>query len=297
MSITTTSSLGDTLPTIIEEARHTENFLEVASKLVWVINKKLHSGLTTNLPYWGTATATGLTEGVDMSNPQTMVDTNVPITPAEVGAQILITDKVVRDNQEDVIRAAGVILGNSMVVKRENDLLTLIASATTTLGGASTTLTLGIIAASQALLSGNAIASGGPAPKPYVFIHHPFALLDIVDVFTPLGAVAGTPLAAAGAAGSLADDYLRNYWVGRIFGMNVYESGNFTIASTGVKGGVFASGRGGGLVLVTAKEWDIKPDPDPSLRATELNIVGEYGVAVYLAGWIVGTHADVTTPA
>ena len=34
--------------------------------------------------YWGIVTAQALTEGVDMANPQSMADTNVPVTPAEV---------------------------------------------------------------------------------------------------------------------------------------------------------------------------------------------------------------------
>ena len=294
MPTTTTSVLADTIPTVIEEARFTEQYKEVLSKLCWRINKPLHDGSTINLPYFGTVSANALSEGVDMVSPQAMTDTNVQLTPAEVGAQILLTYKLARDNQEDIIRAAGRILGDAMVSKRESDLAGQLDDATTSLGAAAETLTLGKISAAWALLSGNALSAGGPAPKPYVMVHHPFVLLDLVDVFTPLSPAA----ASAGISTAMGDDALLNYTIGRIFGMTVYESGNISIDSADdAKGGVFASGRGGGLVLATAKEWDVRPQDDESLRATELNIVGEYAVGEYLAGWVVELYNDAEDPA
>ena len=129
--------------------------------MCWNIKKELHKGSTINVPYFGTVTAQGLTEGVDMANPQEMEDTNVQITPGEVGCQIVITDKCVRDDQEDIIRAAGRILGDAMEVKRDTDLLGELDDATTALGG-SGALTMGIIAAARALLSGNAVSVEAP---------------------------------------------------------------------------------------------------------------------------------------
>ena len=294
MPITTTSVLADTIPTVIEEARFTEQYKEVLSKLCWRITKDLHDGSTVNLPYFGTVTANALSEGVDMVSPQAMTDTNVQLTPAEVGAQIVLTYKMARDNQEDVIRAAGRILGDAMVSKREGDLAGQLDDATTSLAGTGTALTLGHLAAAWATLSGVSLANGGPAPKPYVVVHHPFVLLDMVDVFTPTAPAAGS----AGIPSAVGDDALRNYNIGRIFGMDVYESGNISIdSSPDAKGGVFAAGRGGGLVLATAKEWDVRPQDDESMRATELNIVGEYAVGEYLAGWIVELFNDATAPA
>ena len=293
MPITTTSVLADTIPTVIEEARFTEQYKEVLSKLCWRITKDLHDGSPVNLPYFGTVTANALSEGIDMVSPQAMTDTIVQLTPAEVGAQIVLTYKMARDNQEDIIRAAGRILGDAMVSKRESDLAGQLDDATTSLAGTGTALTLGHLAAAWATLSGVSLANGGPAPKPYVVVHHPFVLLDMVDVFTPTAPAA----ASAGIPSSVGDDALRNYNVGRIFGMNVYESGNISIdSSPDAKGGVFAAGRGGGLVLATAKEWDVRPQDDESLRATELNIVGEYAVGEYLAGWMVELYNDASDP-
>ena len=77
------------------------------------------------------------------------------------------------DATYDVKAAAGKILGAAMEKKRDVDLLGQLSDGTTDLGG-SADLTMGFVAAARALLAGNATTSGGPAPLPYVLVHHPF---------------------------------------------------------------------------------------------------------------------------
>ncbi|KKN71824.1 hypothetical protein LCGC14_0416780 [marine sediment metagenome] len=296
MAITTDTVLADTVPTVLEKARFTQRFKAVMASLCWNIRKELHDGKNVNVPYFGTVVASSLTEGVDMADSEDMEDTLVTITPAEVGCKIILTDKLVRDNNEDIKGAAGRILGEAMEYKRDVDLLGQLDDATTSLGSTSTTGTMGAIAAARALLSGNAVSAGGPAPMPYAFVHHPFALLDLVDVLTPVQTLSWYPQATQ--VPSLADEVLRNYTMGKLFGMPVIEDGNLDIStSSSGKGGVFATGEGGALILATADEWSIEPERDASLRATELNVVGEYGVGEYLAGWMVEILWDATTPA
>lgn len=295
MAVTTDSVMADTVPTILENARFTEQFEAIMSGLVWRIRKELHDGKNVNVPYFGTVTARALTEGVDMTTSETMSDTLVTVTPAEVGCKIIVTDKLVRDDKEDIKAAAGRILGDAMELKRDQDLLALLASGTNSLGSGGT-MTLGQVAAARAILKGNPVSSGGPAPGRLAMVHHPYTMLDLVDVFTPLVPAAGTTQSAAGA---LADDVIRNYSVGRLFGMPCIEDGNIDITTTAgtAKGGVFSVGEGGSIILATANEWSVEPERDASLRATELNVVGEYGVGQYLAGWTVTLNHDATTPA
>ncbi len=291
MAITTDTVLADTVPTVLEKARFTAQFKAIMASLCWNIRKELHDGKDVNVPYFGTVTASGLTEGVDMTASQDMADTLVTITPAEVGCKIILTDKLVRDNNEDIKSAAGRILGDAMELKRDSDLIGQLDDGTNTLGGGSTA-TMGQIAAGRALLAGNAVASGGPAPQPYAVVMHPFVTLDLVDVLTPLIPTTDqTPVTSI----SLADQVVRNYTIGRLFGMPIIEDGNISTSTS--KGGCFATGEGGGLILATADEWSVEPERDASLRATELNVVGEYGVGEYLAGWIVELYHDASTPA
>jgi len=263
------------------------------SSLVWRIAKKLHDGKNTNIPVWGNISAHLLNEAVDMVASETMDDTLVTITPQEVGCKLIITDKVQRDNNEDVKSAAGRLLGNAMEVKRDQDLLGLFSSASTTLG-AGGAATLGQVAAARAILKGNPVSSGGPAPGGLAYVIHPYVELDLADVFTPVIPAAGTTTAMGS---SLTDDVLKNYMVGRIMGMPLIEDGNIAAAAGTCHGGIFATGEGGGIILATANEWSVEPERDASLRATELNIVGEYGVGVYNSVWIVDMNHDATLPA
>lgn len=303
MAITTDTVLADTVPTVLEKARFTAQFKAIMASLCWNIRKQLHDGKNVNVPYFGTVTASSLTEGVDMADSQDMEDTLVTITPAEVGCKIILTDKLVRDNNEDIKGAAGRILGDAMEYKRDYDLLGQFDDGTNTLGAAAAALTMGQCAAARALLAGNPVSAGGPAPMPYAIVQHPFVLLDLVDVLTPLApygvvGTAGTALSSMQSPGiALSDEILRNYTIGKLFGMPVIEDGNLDRSTaTSCKGACFATGEGGALILVTADEWSIEPERDASLRATELNVVGEYGVGEYLAGWIVTLDMDATTP-
>ena len=298
---TTTGELGDTIPTIIEEAQFTQQFKAIMRPLVWNIPKG--KGSNVNIPYFGGATSRQLTEGVDMVNDEKMVDTNVQITPYEAGLKIILTDNVIEDDNEALIRAAGVLLGDAYEKKRDTDLTERMDSAASSLASSANALTMGDIAACRATLLGTVSASGGPAPTPYVCVIHPFHELDLVDVLTPLTpfgfiTTAGTALAAMQAPGlSMAEDALRNYSIGRLFGMPVLTDGNIALTAVSAKGGVFAAGQRGGIVYVSAREPTIKPTRDESLRGWELVYAGRYGVGNFHTAWTVELWADATAPA
>jgi hypothetical protein len=293
MPITDTSALGDTIPTIIEEAQFTMQFKAIMRGLCWNIKKG--KGSTVNVPYFGEATSNQLQEGVDMTASEQMVDTNVQVTPYEAGLKIILTKTVVEDDNEDLIRAAGTLLGDAYEKKVDVDLAEKLVNGTNTLGGASTTLTMGHLAAARAILAGNPTTNLGPAPTPYVAVLHPYQALDIVDVVTPLLPAAGNTQSVGSA---MFDDILRNYSVGRLFGMPIIEDGNlpFIAGSTDIKAGVFAQGQRGALIYVPARQPQIEEEYDASLRGWELNYVGRYGCGNYAAGWLATLHIDATTP-
>jgi N4-gp56 family major capsid protein len=296
MATTKLTELTDTIPTIIEEAQYTSQFKAVMRGLAW--NVKKGKGTTVNIPYFNEAVSHKLNEGVDMTTSETMQDTNVQITPYEAGLKIILTDNVIEDNNEDLIRAAGRLLGDGFEKKRDEDLLARLDNATVSMGASGSTMTMGYIAAARAQLQGNATSTGGPAPSPFVAVIHPFQELDIVDVVTPW-VVAATSVAGFQAQpGSLSADVLANYSIGKLFGIPIVCDGNLSIDSADdTKGGVFAMGFGGGIVYVSAREPSIEEERDASLRGWELNYVGRYGVGNYLNGWTVELYTDASTPA
>jgi len=298
---TTTAELTDTIPTIISEAKFTEQHKAIMRPLCWNIKKG--KGSTVNIPYFGEAVSRQLTEGVDITTTETMQDTNVQVTPYEAGLKIILTKNVVEDDNEDLIRAAGRILGDAYEKKLDEDLLARFDNGTTSLGGAGTTITMGHIASSRALLAGNPTSSGGPAPSPYVAVHHPYVELDLVDILTPLkpfGVIttAGTALAAMQASAiDKANNVINQYSIGSIFGMPFIIDGNLSIdSSDDAKGGVFARGDSGGIIYVSARGADVEQEYDQSLRGWELVYVGRYGVGNYLNAWTVELYNDAATP-
>ncbi len=299
MAITSLAELGDTIPTIIEEAQYTAQFKAVMRPLCWKIKKG--KGTTVNVPYFGEVTANRLNDGQDMTQSETMADTNVQITPYEAGLKIILTDNVIEDDNEDLIRAAGVLLGDAYEKLVDKDLLSDLDNGTNSLGGAGTTATLGHFAAGRAILNGNPTTSGGPAPMPYAAVIHPFTEIDIVDVLTPI-----VPTVAAGTAtidgmqaigSQLADEVIRKYSIGRLFGMPVITDGNLPAdTADDCKGGIFSTGQRGGIIYVPAREPKVEDERDASLRGWELNYVGRYGHGNYLNGWTVELYHDAATP-
>ena len=293
---TTIGELGDTIPTIIEEAQYTQQFKAIMRPLAWNIPKG--KGTTVNVPYFGEVVSRKLTEGVDMTTDEKMTDTNVQITPYEAGLKIILTDVVVEDDNEALIRAAGNLLGDAYEKKRDIDLLERIDNGTNSLCGSGNALAMGHIAAARALLMGNATTDGGPAPTPYVCVIHPFQELDLVDILTPIvPVVLAASIGYQAMGGGLTDDVIKNYSIGKLFGMPVITDGNLALTAVSAKGGVFASGQRGGIIYVSAREPSVKPTRDESLRGWELVYAGRYGVGNYLNGWTVELWADATTPA
>ncbi|MFA5379994.1 MAG: hypothetical protein WC455_29810 [Dehalococcoidia bacterium] len=294
MAITQLAQVQDTINTIHEEAEFTAQHKAVMRGLVWNI-KASKGQTTTNVPYFGEAVSHPLTEGNDMVSSETMEDTNVPITPGEHGLKIVLTDSAIEDDNEDLKRAAGTVLGDAYEKERDELLLGQLDDATNSLAGAGTTLTMGHIAAARALLAGNPTSAGGPAPTPYVAVIHPFQELDIVDVLTPVVPAAGTTNVTGTA---FTDEVLKNYSIARLFGMPIISDGNLPIDSgADAKAGVFAAGKRGAIIYVEKRRAEIEPERDASLRGWELNYVGRYGYGEYMPGWIVELHTDASTPA
>ena len=293
MAITGLAELGDTIPTIIARAHFQEDFDSVMRGLCW--NYSADKGTTTNIPYWGKLTANVLSEKIDMTTAETIEDTNVQITPYEVGLKTILTYNAIEDDNEDMKSVAGKLMGSAYETKRDVDLLSQFADAASALAGSANALTMGHIAAARATLLANS-AAGGKAPLPYVCVIHPNHELDLVDVITPVIPAAGSGMYAS----PFSDDVLRNYSIGRLFGMPIVVDGNIALAvsaNVSARGGVFSAGEGGGIIYVEKRGPTVMPDDDPSARGIELNYVGRYGVGEFFSAWVVGLNADATPPA
>jgi hypothetical protein len=218
------------------------------------------------IPKFGTVTAKDLTDGVDMTEAQSLTITGTTHETDEAGCKIVITKKLRNQLKEDAYRAAGKVIGNAMAKKIDQDGLTLFSGLDTSLGGAGTTFSIDYMLAAVSQCMGQS----EPIPDPIYCVIHPYQLHEIVD------------LLATPSTNTVSDEIftaaLKQYWRGneKLFGVPVFSTGNISVDSLDdAYGAVFSK-----LAFIYLVGWE--PDTwveyDGSLRGWEIGIVADYGM-------------------
>jgi len=213
---------------------------------------------TLSIPKVGQMEAADLTDGVDMVNSQDIGMTVDQVDTEEVGLKVILTDKLVRQLNQDVWAIVGRQVGDAMGRKKDKDLIALLDSLTATNDGTDA-LTLAFYAAVATIL--NAV----PAPKPINCVVHPYQAHPLKTAV----AVSGTyPLPQAG----LTVDMIKDWHVGTWAAVPCFEDGNITLATT-AKGGMFSRSC---LGYLQSKADGSERQRDASLRGSELVMVSDY---------------------
>lgn len=209
--------------------------------------------------------AIDLTDGVDMTQETALTISGSTRTTAEAGCKVIITKKLRNQLKEDAYVAAGKIIGNMMGRKIDTDGVSLFSGLNTSIGAASTTLTLGHLAAAISQLLGQS----EPVPQPYVFVHHPYTINALVDQIT-------VPSATLAFPDSLSLPMLREYWKGqeKLYGVNVFIDGNI-VSGSACYGALFAPEA---LVYLVGWEPENWVEEDKSLRGWEIGVVADYSM-------------------
>ena len=284
---TTTGALADSLPTVIAAARLVREQEGVMPQLVDKQTLGEGIGLTWNEVSLSKLTATSITESTQLDNPQQISDTLFSITPTVVGIHTLITDRVAARISKNVYARLGALAQNAIQRKKDEDGLTVLDGASTSLGGAGTTLTSGIIAAGVTRISSNTTEPGNP---PFRCVLHGFQIKDIYDEIV---AGVGTYPVDEGLTARVFTEGFR----GMIAGAQVYEDGNITIdSSDDAKGGVFAQEA---IVLVQGRQPRAETRREPHIGggATSMFLYDEYAYGERSAGnWLYEIYSDATAP-
>lgn len=284
MAGSTTVTLNDLLPTIVQEALFVANERSIMRGLVKNYQLGMAQGKTIQVPIYPVQTAATLTEGNEFDN--TVVSTDVAsFSVAQVGIRTMVTDLALQASASNVVADLGQLFGNAIAKKIDQDLMALFSSFTTnTIGSSTTTITPALVMQAITKLKSSGVPSEG-----MVAVLHPSIAYDLKSALT----TTGNTNFASGAYGDVANEAMRMGYIGQLFGVQVYESSN--LANTGTAGdfvnGVFHRDA---LGLGIMRDIQIETQRRASFLGTDVVASAMYGAGVVYEGYGVAATFDST---
>jgi N4-gp56 family major capsid protein len=216
MAGSTTSTLDDLLPSIIQEAMFVASERSIMRGLVRNYTLAPGQGKTVNVPIYPNQTAAALTEGDEVSN-TAVSTTTATITIAPVAIRTMVTDLAVQQSSSNVIADLGRLFGEAIARKMDKDLTALFASFSAGAGDYTGNITVAAIFEQAAKLRALGVDMSGVA-----CVLHPEIAYSLKAALTTTGATAFT----AGAFGDVANEAMRMGYVGQLAGLPIYETSN-----------------------------------------------------------------------
>lgn len=224
MAGSTTTTLNDLLPEIIQEAMFVASERSIMRGLVKNYTLAPAQGTHVNVPIYPIQTAAAVTEGDEVTN--TAVSTNTAqLTITPVAIRTLLTDLARTAAASNVVADLGKLFGEAVARKMDTDLTALFGSLNAGFGNGTAQITAADIFKAVAKLKAAAVPTEG-----MVCVLHPEIAYDLKAALTTSG---NTPF-TAGAYSDVSNEAMRMGFVGMLAGIPIYETSN--IANTGTAG-------------------------------------------------------------
>jgi hypothetical protein len=259
---TTSSTLSELYTEIVAEALFTASERSIMRPLVknYAI---AGGGKSVEVPIYAAVSAAAVNEATDLSN-TAINPTSVTITASENGIMTTLTDLGRNASPRNVAADIGRLFGEAIAKKIDTDLTALFDGFSTSVGAADAALTVAKMFEAVANLRNSAVPIADVSA-----VLHPMIAYDLKANLTNTFANSN--------ANDLANEALRNGFVGRLAGVPIFETSN--IANTGTTGdyknGVFHRDA---LGLAMMQDLKIETQRDASLRADEIVATAVYGV-------------------
>ena len=281
----TTGKLENAQKIMIASARYTEEHNAPMMALTEQFTLKNGEKQVT-VPKVGQMTMSDLVDGQAIIDEEEIGMTTVDLTAAEVGAKVVLTDKLVRQSVPNVFQMVGRQLGDGMARKKDTDVQALYENLNdgTDLGEAGAELTAvnltGCIAFAKANKFGNKLYT----------VHHPNAVAEFVK------SAAVSPSVNYPVPRGWSEDLLKDFFVGLrpLNGVPLFEAGNIPEDSSGDGIGCIADQ--GAMATLTSVKMRTERERDASLRGTEVVITADYGVFELDNDRGAGLLYDITAP-
>ncbi len=195
-------------------------------------------------------------EGTDATN-IAITATEKTFTATEIAALATLTDTARDSANDDTAASIGRVLGETLAKKVDEDIAGLFSGFSTGVGGgAGTELTPDDILAAIAELRADSVTG------PYIGVFHPYQTYNLRKVLANAGAATVPSLSNVG------NEVLSNGYIGRLFGVDIFESA----VVTGTSGGAYVGAvmHSDALAFCLKKDLTLETQRDASLRATEI---------------------------
>ena len=264
--ISTTGALENASREMISTARYTEEHNAPCMELVEKFTLQKGSD-TLILPKVGQMTISGISEGQDIVDEEEIGMSTISVTTSEVGAKIIVTDRLLRQNTQAIWAIVGRQMGDAMARKKDGDIIDLFSGFSAGHGNTSGT----------DFTSANATACIGIAKTDKYgsdlrIVIHPNQMMYLNSQVSTIG-LAGNerrPIPAGISA-----DRMSKFWTGlTLGGVPFFEDGNISRSSgDDAIGAIFDKGA---LGVLTSVGMNKEKQRDASLRASELVITADY---------------------
>ena len=285
MANSTTSTLAGLFTTIQQTALFTMQEKAFMRPLVRNYNLTGQPGKAAHVGIYPTLATSVVTSGENSdASAQTITATEKTFTANEIAVMATLTDLARDSTADDSAAAIGRILGETLAKKVDEDIAALFSgfsSSATTAAGVSE-LTPDDILSAIAQLRANSVTG------PYIGVFHPYQTYNLRKVLANAGAATVPSLSDVG------NEVLRGGYIGRLFGVDIYESAVVTGASSGAFIGAVM--HADALAFCLKKDVVIETQRDASLRATEIVASMSYAVGELfdLHGVKIVTDASIT---
>lgn len=272
MANSTTTTLAGLFTTIQQTALFTMQEKAFMRPLIRNYNLVGQPGMAAHIGIYPLLATSLITAGENSdASASTITATDKTFTATEKALMATLTDSARDATADDSAAAIGRILGETMAKKIDEDISALFTGFSSAVGGGSgTELTPDDILQAVATLRGNNVTG------PYVGVFHPFQTYNLRKVLANAGA-ANTP-----ALSDIGNEVLMQGFIGRLFGVDLYESSVVTGTSAGAFiGAVMHSDA---LAFCLKKDLTLETQRDASLRATEIVASMTYAVGELFDG-------------
>ena len=285
MANSTTSTLAGLFTTIQQTALFTMQEKAFMRPLVRNYNLTGQPGKAAHVGIYPTLATSVVTSGENSdASAQTITATEKTFTANEIAVMATLTDLARDSTADDSAAAIGRILGETLARKVDEDIAALFSgfSSSGTLVAGTSELTPDDILNAIAQLRANSVIG------PYVGVFHPYQTYNLRKVLANAGA------ATVPALSDVGNEVLRGGYIGRLFGVDIYESAVVTGASSGAFIGAVM--HADALAFCLKKDVVIETQRDASLRATEIVASMSYAVGELfdLHGVKIVTDASIT---